>query len=100
MQDGTGDITAASSPRQRVIRQVTHQPSHHTRILRLLFSGLHAAAPGVAPASLPAAAFPCWWWWWLWWWLWWWWCPFLIILKGGGGGVGGREGGVGVEGDL
>ena len=47
----------------------THHPSHHTRILRLLFSGLHAAAPGVVPASFPAGALLPWWWW----------CPFLII---------------------
>lgn len=41
-------------------RYATHQPSHHTRILRLLFSGLQAAAPGVVPASFPAAAL-IWW---------------------------------------
>lgn len=40
----------------------THQPSHHTRTLRLLFSGLQAAAPGVITASFPAAVPPwCWW---------------------------------------
>lgn len=47
----------------------THQPSHHTRTLLLLFSLLYAAAPGVIP--VPAAVLPwCWWW-----------CPFLIILN-------------------
>ena len=63
----------------------THQPSHHTRMLRLLFSGLQRVALGVAavpapsfPASFPAAAaaaaaasaageFTRW-------------CPFLIIV--------------------
>lgn len=51
--------------------EVTHQPSHHTRILRLLFSGLHAAALGVGPASFPADAAVFTWWWW---------CPFFIIF--------------------
>ena len=63
------DLRATSSMSRSIILPSTHHPSHHTRILRLLFSGLHAAAPGVVPTSFPAGALLPWWWW----------CPFLII---------------------
>lgn len=61
--------TALWSPHIPIVQLETHHPSHHTRILLLLFSGLHAAAPEVIAASFPAAALTWWWWW-----------PFLIIL--------------------
>ncbi|KAK5899794.1 hypothetical protein CesoFtcFv8_009228 [Champsocephalus esox] len=46
----------------------THQPSHHNRTTRFLFSGLHAEPPGVpqteSSSRCSSAA----------------WCPFFIIL--------------------
>lgn len=45
---------------------ITHHPSHHTRMVRLLFSGLQAVAPRFVPASFPVVFIG--------------WCPFLIIL--------------------
>lgn len=33
------------------LHEVTHHPSHHTRIVRRRFSGLQAVTPGLAPAS-------------------------------------------------
>lgn len=69
MQTVSNNVVASPS---RIHLYSTHQPSHHTRILRLLFSGLQAAAPWVIAASFPAAVSP---------WYWWWWWPFLIILS-------------------
>lgn len=68
--------TGTTSPSQHYqsSRKFTHQPSHHTRILCLLLSGLEAAAPGVVPVSLTAAAAAAVFTWWLR-------CPFLIIVE-------------------